>query len=121
VLDSRPPDAACDFLLLHTGWSRHWGRPAYFEGFPVCSPALARQLAAMPLKGVGVDAISVDAVEAADLPNHHRLLGAGKIIIENLTGLAAVAGKKFRLVCFPLKIAAGDGSPVRAVAILERH
>lgn len=44
--------------------------------------------------------------------------GAGKIIIENLTRLEALVGKAFRLACFPLKIAEGDGSPVRAVAML---
>jgi kynurenine formamidase len=118
VLDQLSAKAACDFLLFHTGWSRHWGRPAYFEGFPVCSPDLARQLAGTAVKGVGFDTISIDAVQATDLSNHRRLLAAGKIIIENMTGLASVSGKAFHLACFPLKVAAGDGSPVRAVAML---
>jgi kynurenine formamidase len=118
VLDQVRPDTSNDFLLFHTGWDRHWGRQAYFEGFPVCSPDLARRLAGLAIKGVGFDTISVDAVAATDLPNHKTLLGAGKVVIENLTGLDRLAGKAFRLACFPLKIAAGDGSPVRAVAIL---
>lgn len=116
-LEAVPRIETFDFLLFHTGWGRKWGDPAYFDGFPVCSRALARHLAGLDLKGVGFDTISIDAVEAADLPNHKIVLGAGKIIIENLTRLEAVAGEAFRLACFPLKISAGDGSPVRAVAI----
>ncbi len=106
-----------DFILFHTGWSRKWGQAAYFEGFPVCSRALARHLAGLAIKGVGFDTISIDAVAEAHLPNHKILLGAGKIIIENLTRLETLSGKTFQLACFPLKIAHGDGSPVRAVAI----
>jgi len=33
--------------------------------------------------------------------------------------LGALIGKEFVFSCLPLKIAAGDGSPVRAVAIIE--
>ncbi len=117
ILASVPGIEAQDFILFHTGWSRKWGQAAYFEGYPVCSLALARHLAGLEIKGVGFDTISIDAVGSTDLPNHKAVLGAGKIIIENLTGLASVVGRPFQLACFPLKIADGDGSPVRAVAI----
>lgn len=117
LLDTVPRPGDLDFLLFHTGWSRKWGHRSYFEAFPVCSRDMARRLAEFDIKGVGFDTISIDAVEDADLPNHKTVLGAGKIIIENLTRLADVAGEAFHLACFPLKIAGGDGSPVRAVAI----
>ena len=119
ALDQVPQIETFDFILFHTGWSRHWGHRAYYQDFPVCSRELARHLAGLAIKGVGFDTISIDAVEAVDLPNHKIVLGAGKIVIENLTGLDKVLGKVFRLACFPLKIAAGDGSPVRAVAMLS--
>ncbi len=118
ILTPVPSIEAYDFILFHTGWSRQWGKTSYFEGFPVCSRDLALLLAGLPIKGVGFDTISIDAMEDEDLSNHKILLGAGKIIIENLTGLDKVLGKSFHLACFPLKIADGDGSPVRAVAIL---
>ncbi len=117
ILTSTPRIEAYDFILFYTGWSRKWGQAAYFEGFPVCTRELARHLAGLDIKGVGFDTISIDALEAVDLPNHKIMLEAGKIIIENLTGLGALTGKRFKLACFPLKIADGDGSPVRAVAI----
>ncbi len=117
ILASVPTITAQDFILFHTGWSRRWGQAAYFEDYPVCSLELTRHLAGLEIKGVGFDTISIDAVADEHLPNHKIVLGAGKIIIENLTGLASVVGRPFHLACFPLKIAGGDGSPVRAVAI----
>ena len=117
ILATVPRLEAQDFILFHTGWSRKWGEASYFEGYPVCSPELVRHLARLDIKGLGFDTISIDAVAAADLPNHKVVLGAGKIIIENLTRLETVAAIAFQLACFPLKIASGDGSPVRAVAI----
>ena len=117
ILASVPDIETQDFILFHTGWSRKWGRAAYFEDYPVCTLELVRHLAGLEIKGIGFDTISIDAVAAVDLPNHKAVLGGGKIIIENLTRLGKVAGKAFQLACFPLKIAGGDGSPVRAVAI----
>lgn len=111
--------AGCDFVLFHTGWSRHWGHEAYFHDFPVLSPEAARWLATRGLKGVGFDAISVDPVGAMVFENHHILFQAGLILIENLTGLKPLLQRHFLFACLPLKLMEADGSPVRAVAILE--
>lgn len=109
----------CDFVLLHTGWDRHWGTPAYFQGFPVLTAGGAAWLAARRLKGVGVDAISPDPVGSEDFPVHRAILGSGALSVENLTGLGPLAGRRFLFACLPLAIPEADGSPVRAVAILE--
>ena len=106
-----------DFVLLHTGWSKFWGSKAYYSDYPVLSPEAALWLAGFKLKGVGVDAISVDAADTADYPVHRAILGSGAVVVENLTNLALLADKKPLFSCLPLKIEQGDGSPVRAVAI----
>lgn len=106
-----------DFVILHTGWAEHWGNVKYFRNYPHLSPAAANWLGAFPLRGVGIDTVSVDPLDRADLPVHHELLGQGKIIIENLTNLQAVKGTAFTFSCLPLPIRAADGSPVRAVAL----
>ena len=109
----------CDFVLFHTGWSRYWGQDSYFEGFPVLSLGAAQWLAERGLKGVGFDAISVDPVGTMEYRNHFVFFHAGMICIENLTGLDALIAKNFLFSCLPLKFLGADGSPVRAVAILE--
>lgn len=106
------------FILLRTGWDRHWGTPAYLRDFPVLSEEAARLLAASGIRGVGLDTISADRHDSPDLPVHHILLEAGLIIIENLTGLDRLESDPFIFSCFPLPIENADGSPVRAVAIL---
>ena len=109
----------CGFVLLHTGWSRHWGDPRYFGAFPVLSARATAWLIARGLKGVGFDAISADPVGPPPYSNHLAFFQAGMILIENLTGLEPLIGQRFLLSCLPLAYVDADGSPVRAVAIVE--
>jgi kynurenine formamidase len=53
------------------------------------------------------------------MPNHHILLGSEIILIENLTNLDVLPDGIFMFQCLPLKIEHADGSPVRAIAIVE--
>lgn len=110
--------ARTDFVLFLTGHSRHWGSPRYFDPYPVPSRETAELLAASGVKGVGIDAISVDPLDAADLPNHRIFFTSGLVIVENLTGLEALLGKRFTFFALPLKFDNADGAPVRAVAQL---
>ncbi len=109
----------CDFVLLHTGWSRYWGEDRYYSGFPVLSGAATRWLIGRGLKGIGLDAISIDPVGATRFANHLECFEAGLISVENLTGLGALVGRRFTLSCLPLALQDADGSPVRAVALLD--
>ena len=52
-------------------------------------------------------------------PVHKTLLDNHIPIIEGLVNLDAVRGKRFQFIGLPLKIAGADGSPVRAIAILD--
>ncbi len=109
---------SADYVLLHSGWARYWGDSQYYGSYPVLSDAAARWLARFHLKGVGVDMISVDSLKSDAMSIHRIFLEKNMVIIENLTGLEALVGRTFIFSCLPLKWAAGDGSPVRAVAIL---
>lgn len=108
-----------DFALFCTGWSQLWGIPQYFENYPVLDETAAAYLAGFTLKGVGFDTPSADQVDTIELPNHKILLDANLILIENLANLVLLIDKSFIFSCLPLKIKDGDGSPVRAVAMVE--
>jgi kynurenine formamidase len=108
-----------DFALLLTGWARFWGAAEYFGPYPVLSPSAAQWLAGFGLKGIGVDAISVDEVDSTALIVHRTLFAKDMVIIENLAGLESLIGKGFIFTCLPLKIVDADGSPIRAVAIVK--
>ena len=106
-----------DFVLLHTGWSAHWGHAAYFSDFPVLTEESAHWLAGFALKGVGVDTISFDAHDSTLLPVHRAFLARNIVLVENLVNLEKIPAGDFLFCCLPLKIAETDGAPVRAVAL----
>ena len=79
--------------------------------------AAAAYLAALPLKGVGEDSISLDPCDSTEFPNHITLMKAGFINTENLTGLDALLGRRFTFVTLPLKFENADGCSCRAIAM----
>lgn len=105
-----------DFLLILTGWDRYWGEEKYFTDFPVLSAQAAKWLSTQPIKGIGIDAPSIDAPDATDLPNHHQLLGRDIVIIENLTCLDLIHDGRCQLYCLPLRVTASDAAPARVIA-----
>jgi len=106
-----------DFLLIRTGWEDKWNTPAFFdEPFPVLSEDAARYLVSQELKGIGTDAISVDAADSHDFPVHHTLFRAGLVSVECLCLNGLAGQKEVRFFALPLKFAKADGAPVRAMA-----
>jgi kynurenine formamidase len=62
-----------------------------------------------------------DDLGNADCPGHVLLLHPDREvpIIENLVGLKALRGKRFRFFGLPLKMDGATGSPIRAVALVD--
>lgn len=109
-----------EYLILKTGWSKFWGTEEYFKGYPVLTIEAAEWLTErFSLRGLGVDTISVDKEDNNSFGVHYEFLKKGKIIIENLTNLDFLVNENFLFSCLPLKILEADGSPVRAIAILD--
>lgn len=111
---------AAEFLLFRTGWDRYWGTETYFGDYPCIDGEVAEYLAGGGKKGVGLDTIGLDPIADADLPLHKTVLGRGDmVIIENLTNLHLPGDAPFLFCALPLKHVDADGSPVRAVALLD--
>ena len=114
-----------DFILFFTGWQYKWNTKNYFDNCPVPTAEAAKWLAGFKLKGIGFDAFSVDKIVSAhkvtpeNLPNHYILLEKEILLIENLTNLDKLPSGTFPFQCFPLKIENADGSPIRAVAMID--
>lgn len=109
-----------EFLLFNTGWSKKWGTPEYFGEFPVISYEVADWIIEKKIKGIGVDVISIDPMAEEHLPRHQCILKTNNtVIVENLTNLEKI-GTDICTVCFlPLKTIDADGSPIRAIALLD--
>jgi kynurenine formamidase len=67
---------------------------------------------------VGIDTASIDHGPSRDFPAHQVLNGADIPVFENLANLSRVPVTGAVVVALPMKIAAGSGGPLRAVALL---
>lgn len=85
-------------------------------GFAALTLEAARALVRAGCPLAGLDGPSADPLEAADLPAHRALLGAGALILENLD-LSGVEPGPYTLVCLPLSIPGLEACPVRAVLL----
>jgi len=106
-------------VLLHTGWSRHWGTGAYAEGSPHLTRDAVDVLLGVGPALVGIDALNIDDVADLSRPAHHGLLGAGIPILEHLTGLDALPPTGARLTAVPPPVVGMGTMPVRAVAVVD--
>ncbi len=99
-------------LLIKTNvWSD--GR-VFPPRIPTVAADVPQWLQGRGVKLLGLDVPSVDEIEAKQLVNHHALGTAQIHIIESLD-LSAISSGRYNFVALPLKIAGGDGSPVRAI------
>lgn len=105
-------------VLVHTGWSRHWGTEAYFEGHSCLTGAAADALLARGARLVGIDSYNIDDTAGGERPVHTKLLGAGIPIVEHLTNLDALPLTGFTFTAAPPKIKDFGTFPVRAFATL---
>lgn len=105
-------------VLFATGWSRHWGTPAYFTGHPFLTAEAAHELVRRGVALVGIDSLNIDDTQDGARPVHTALLAAGIPIVEHLTGLEALPERGFRFFAAPVKVRGMGTFPVRAFALV---
>jgi len=108
-------------VLLHTGWDRHFGTPAYATGAPYLTGAGAAYLRDQGAVLVGIDSLNIDDTEPesrGERPAHTLLLDAGIHVVEHLTGLEQVPPSGARFTAAPPKVEGFGTFPVRAYAML---
>jgi arylformamidase len=123
---------AGDIVLLRTDWpkrvsvetERFW-RDAPYTGRSACDWLIQRKA-----KAVGYDYPPDYCVRTMifepqkklrreDNTTHQAFFPAGVMVIEYLTNLDQIGAPRCRFVALPLPVEGADGSPVRAVAIVE--
>jgi arylformamidase len=107
-------------VLVHTGWSRHWGTPRYLD--LDCPHLRADAVAALVdanVALVGIDSLNIDDPTDSARPAHHGLLGADIPIVEHLTDLDSVPDVGARLTVLPAPVRGMASFPVRAVAVYD--
>jgi kynurenine formamidase len=110
-----------EFIILRTDWSKYWRSPQYFENYPSLTDAAARWICQFNIKAVGIDAISIDAMDSTEFAVHKIFMQSNILIVENLTNLDLLEEKKFLFSVMPIKTKDADGAPARAVAVIGCH
>ncbi|KAH0588677.1 Kynurenine formamidase [Termitomyces sp. J132] len=107
-------------LIIRTGWSAYWGTPKYYN-HPFLEREASRKIIERGVRIIGVDTLSPDETEYQGTGGlhgfgaHQEILGAGALIVENLTNLDQLAGHT-HIGLVPLNLEGCDGSPIRAFA-----
>lgn len=110
-----------DILLMYTGhYDRNFGTDKWQTEYSGLSYKAAKYLAECGVVNIGVDAPAIDHPDDLDFSGH---LVCGEYDItntENLCNLDKVVNSRFLYFGLPLKIRAGSGSPIRAIALVEQ-
>ncbi len=104
-------------VIYRTGWDRTYDTPEYFTDFPSLTVAAARWIAGRRIGLLGMDT----GTPSSDWQECHQTLlgkGAEMVIVEGLTRLEELP-EQFTFIGFPLNIEGRDGSPIRAVGLVE--
>jgi kynurenine formamidase len=105
-------------VLVHTGWSRHWGTDHYATGHPHLTEGAAAWLVEQGAVLVGIDSLNIDGTDDGTRPVHSTLLAAGIPVVEHLTNLALLPGEGFRFHAAPLAVHGMGTVSVRAYAVV---
>ncbi len=131
---AEPAVEAGDIVLIHSGYREVASRQDRIR-HTYLTPEAAQWLVDRGVKAVGCEAPGIEHLPsgyfvhrwyAKDTPNppswpaHRILLGNDVYIIEGLTSLAALKGRRVRFAALPLKVPGLTGCPVRAVAWVDR-
>ena len=122
-----PPRA---WFLMRTDWSKRID-PVVYQNFdeegqhtPGPDPELVQFLIEeRDIVGFGTEAIGTDAGQAAHLappyPCHYYMHGSGRYGLQCLANLDRLPPSGAVILCPPLKIRNGSGSPLRVLALIE--
>ncbi|NUR78450.1 MAG: cyclase family protein [Thermoleophilia bacterium] len=106
-----------DFVFLHSDNAKNYGLDAYWTGWAFPDAAAARMLIERGISGIGFDGPSCDPVDTTTFDLHRVWLGAGRLILENLTNLGELPAR-CPVVIAPLKVREANGGPSRVFAFL---
>ena len=109
----RLPVRGHDRILFKSTNSHLWERTGFVAEFAALTADGAGYLLECGVRVVGIDYLSIEPADG-DGTVHRLLLAAGTVILEGLN-LAGVPAGEYELICLPMKVAGGDGAPVRAI------
>ncbi len=111
-------------IILRFDWDKYLGTMDYYTKSPYLSYTAATWLVEKGCALLGMDSAMPDDPRNGkgsdnDSPIHKILLSNEVILLEYLVNLKSITEPVFEIIVAPMKIKGADGSPVRAMAILN--
>ena len=106
-----------DWAFVYSNNARNWGAEAYWAGWSYPDADASRALIERGITGIGFDGPSCDPVDSTTYELHQVWLGAGRLILENLSRLDQVP-TRVPVVVAPLKVRDANGAPSRVFAFV---
>ena len=103
-------------LVLATGWSKKFGTSVFYEDYPGISVDTASWLVDLGVDLIGIEQPSVHFSNGLEV--HHIFLKGEVVVAEALAWPEKIPKDEFEIICLPLSIRDGDGSPARVVALV---
>lgn len=105
-------------VIFRTANSRNdlWSRPEFDAEYVSLAPDGARYLVELGYLLAGIDYQGIERYDTTDYGTHRTLLENDCLILEG-ADLRAIAPGVYQLICLPLRLVNGEGSPVRAILI----
>ena len=136
---AKPEVREGDIVLVHTGWGRYYvdekkSSTYLTDSRPGFVTSAAEWLVEKKVKALGSDVLvtnhakyqflpypdeAASGVDRGHEPVHETLLGNDIILIEQLTNLDKIKGRRVTAGFFPLNIKGLDGCPIRALAFVD--
>ena len=107
-----------DWAFVYSNNARNWGTDAYWTGWSYPDADASRALIDRGITGVGFDGPSCDPVDSTTFDLHQVWLGAGRLILENLSSLDQIPAR-VPVVVAPLKVRDANGAPSRVFAFVS--
>lgn len=105
-----------DVLFVFSDNARHYGSEAYWTGWSYPDVDASRLLVDRGVSAIGFDGPSADPIDSTGFELHYLWLGAGCMILENLTNLDQLPART-QVVIAPMKVSRSNGAPIRAFAL----
>ncbi len=109
------------FVIIYTGWDRFWQAPEKYRAsmrFPSISKQAAEYLLTQNIAGLGIDTLSPDTPDS-EYPVHEIVLGAGKIIVENVANAHLLPPSGSFVLVAPMLIEHATEAPVRLIGFVK--
>ena len=116
IIDSGVEVKKGDIVIIYTGMQELWNTPTGHDRPALSIEATKYLVIEKGIHCIGTDATGLEVRGTDDQPVHQILFAHDVAMIESMTNLDKLSGKRFSIMVLPVRVKGMDSCPVRIVA-----